>query len=442
MARILVATTPVPGHVNPVATLTRRLVDRGNEVVWYTGAGFAPAVEATGARHAPITHRADWSLVNPHDQVPQLRDLTGLDQVRTAFRHLFIDAAPDTLADLERILETFDADVVVANGLVIADRWLAERGGPPSANIATTMYGLYSRDTAPFGPALMPKAGPAGRLRNAAMNAVHRKVLFRLGQPAPRRRPRAGRAAAPGAGGPRLVPLALPLPAGLHAVLRVPALGHPSAAALHRAAAARAAGRFTPPAWWPELQEGRPVVLVTQGTVRNEDDLLFAPAFEALAGEDVLVIATTGGGSPRARAAAGATSGSSRTCRSPTLMPHVSAYITNGGYGGVQLALSHGVPIVVSGATEDKPEVAARVAWSGAGVRVREARPSAASIRAGGARGAATTRPIGPRPGGSPPTSRRATPRSTGSRLIEQLAATGEPVLSLTPEESVSSERA
>ncbi len=440
MARILVATTPVPGHVNPVATLTRRLVDRGNEVVWYTGAGFAPAVEATGARHAPITHRADWSLVNPHDQVPQLRDLTGLDQVRTAFRHLFIDAAPDTLADLERILETFDADVVVANGLVIADRWLAERGGPPSANIATTMYGLYSRDTAPFGPALMPKSGPAGRLRNAAMNAVHRKVLFRsVNQHLDDARervglPRRGQAVLDSFLSPYLYlqdctrSFEYPrsdIPAQLHFI--GPLLPEPPA-------------DFTPPAWWPELQEGRPVVLVTQGTVRNEDDLLFAPAFEALAGEDVLVIATTGGGSPRL----GPLPGNVRLesyVPFTTLMPHVSAYITNGGYGGVQLALSHGVPIVVSGATEDKPEVAARVAWSGAGVRVREARPSAASIRAGlrevlddPAYRAAAGRIAADIAASDAP--------GTGSRLIEQLAATGEPVLSLTPEESVSSERA
>ncbi len=55
--------------------------------------------------------------------------------------------------------------------------------------------------------------------------------------------------------------------------------------------------------------------------------------------------------------------------------------VTNGGYGGVQIALSHGVPIVVAGTTEDKPEVAARVAWSGAGINLRTSTPSAESVR-------------------------------------------------------------
>jgi UDP:flavonoid glycosyltransferase YjiC (YdhE family) len=42
------------------------------------------------------------------------------------------------------------------------------------------------------------------------------------------------------------------------------------------------------------------------------------------------------------------------------LLPHVDAMVTNGGYGGVQQALAHGVPLVVTGDSEDKPEVAAR----------------------------------------------------------------------------------
>ena len=64
MSRILICTTPVPGHVAPVSVLARRLVERGNEVVWHTGAAFAAQVEATGARHVPISHDGDWSTTS------------------------------------------------------------------------------------------------------------------------------------------------------------------------------------------------------------------------------------------------------------------------------------------------------------------------------------------------------------------------------------------
>ena len=43
------------------------------------------------------------------------------------------------------------------------------------------------------------------------------------------------------------------------------------------------------------------------------------------------------------------------------LLPRTDVLVTNGGYGGVQQALAHGVPLVVAGRTEDKVEVAARV---------------------------------------------------------------------------------
>jgi UDP:flavonoid glycosyltransferase YjiC (YdhE family) len=56
-------------------------------------------------------------------------------------------------------------------------------------------------------------------------------------------------------------------------------------------------------------------------------------------------------------------------------------YITNGGYGGLHYAMENGVPIVVAGDTEDKPEGAARVAWAGAGINLKTGRPAPSAIR-------------------------------------------------------------
>ena len=62
------------------------------------------------------------------------------------------------------------------------------------------------------------------------------------------------------------------------------------------------------------------------------------------------------------------------------LLPLVDVMVTNGGYGAVQRALCDGVPLVVAGNTEDKPEVAARVEWFGAGVNLRTGTPSATAV--------------------------------------------------------------
>ncbi|MGI5442938.1 glycosyltransferase [Streptomyces shenzhenensis] len=63
------------------------------------------------------------------------------------------------------------------------------------------------------------------------------------------------------------------------------------------------------------------------------------------------------------------------------LLPYASVLVTNGGYGGVHQALRHGVPLVVGGDGEDKPEVAARVQWSGAGLDLRTGQPSPEAVR-------------------------------------------------------------
>ena len=127
---------------------------------------------------------------------------------------------------------------------------------------------------------------------------------------------------------------------------------------------------------------GRPVVHVTQGTLDNADlGRLLRPTIEALAGDDLLVVATTGGPDP-APCGRGlpANVRLERFIPHDLLLPHVDVMVTNGGYGGVQQALAHGVPLVVAGDSEDKPEVAARVHWSGTGIDLRTGRPSPAQV--------------------------------------------------------------
>ena len=128
------------------------------------------------------------------------------------------------------------------------------------------------------------------------------------------------------------------------------------------------------PAWWPDLAGDRPIVLVTQGTLATEPRALIAPALAGLAGEDVWVVATADVAGP-------ANARTAPFVPFDALMPRLAAMVTNGGYGGVQMALAHGVPLVVAGGSEEKPEIAARVAWCGAGLDLRTGRPKPEAIR-------------------------------------------------------------
>ncbi len=127
----------------------------------------------------------------------------------------------------------------------------------------------------------------------------------------------------------------------------------------------------------------RPVVHVTQGTVADVDlHHLVVPTLRALADEDVLVVAGTGTRDAREIVGVPANARLAPFIPHGLLMPRLSAMVTNGGYGAVQQALAHGVPLVVAGGSGDKPEVAARVARAGVGIDLRTSRPKPEAIRA------------------------------------------------------------
>src|SRR5262249_52924864 len=138
-----------------------------------------------------------------------------------------------------------------------------------------------------------------------------------------------------------------------------------------------------PPDWWKRLNSGRPVVVVTQGTIATEYEELILPAIQALSNEEWLVVVTTGSRPPSALGLDTLPDNVIVEQFVPYvhLMPHTSLLLTNGGYGSVQIALAHGIPIVVFGGSEEKPEVANRVSWSGVGLGFKSKRPSEGQIR-------------------------------------------------------------
>jgi MGT family glycosyltransferase len=126
---------------------------------------------------------------------------------------------------------------------------------------------------------------------------------------------------------------------------------------------------FVQPPWWGELNSSRPVVHVTQGTVATDATDLIHPTLQALADDDVLVVVTTP--EPGKLGKLPANVRVERMIPHSLLLPHVDVMVTNGGYNGAKTALAYGVPLVAAGATEDKPEVCSRIAWSGAGINLK-----------------------------------------------------------------------
>ena len=134
--------------------------------------------------------------------------------------------------------------------------------------------------------------------------------------------------------------------------------------------------KFEQPSWWPRLSESAHVVLVTQGTIATDPAELLAPCLEGLAGCDLFVVATTGAADPAVLGDPPPNAVVERFVPYSALLPYVDVMVSNGGFGSVQLAIAHGVPMVVADISEDKREVTAHVGWSGAGINLRTDHPS------------------------------------------------------------------
>jgi MGT family glycosyltransferase len=384
--RYVLCTTPAQGHTAPLLALAGRLVDEGNAVVFLTTLHYRTQVEATGATFAPFAPEDDahdLMVANPERESSARRGVRG---VKDDLRRIFVGPLAGQCRSLRAILAGFPADCVVVDSMFFGALPLAlgpRPARPALACIGVMPYAANSRDTAPFGVAFQPGTGPLRRARDAALNwATEHVALADIQRFARRRLAEAG---APGYPGyfidlpPRVVDAFLQETV---AGFEYPRSDLAPSVRFVGPILAPPARSFAAPSWWAELEGGRPVVHVTQGTLDNADlGRLVLVTTRALARDDVLVVATTGGPDPEPlRRGLPANVRLERFVPHDLLLPHTDVMVTNGGYGGVQQALANGVPLVVAGDSEDKPEVGARVQWSGAGVNLHTGRPSPAMV--------------------------------------------------------------
>ncbi|MBX7455931.1 glycosyltransferase [Mycolicibacterium sp. 3033] len=382
MAAIILASVPIHGHVTPLLTVAAHLVARGDHVRFITGSRFAEKVAGTGAHFVPLPAAADYDDREVTRSFPERARLKGARVIAFDIEHLFARPARSQYEVLTASLAQRPADVVVAEPAFVGAAFLLahQRPARPAVVVCGVLpLGVESRDTAPFGMGVAP-ARLFNRTRNEILARLSRRILQRPQAVIDALHSDVHGVAMPG------TMLDWPRRADRLLQCTAPDFEYPRSDApenLRFTGPLTAAGAQAPlPEWWSDLDGTQPVVHVTQGTLANIDyEQLIAPTVRALAGEDVTVVVSTGGRPVDTLPPLPSNARAAEYLPYDELLPRTSVFVTNGGYGGVQCALRFGVPIVATGGKEDKPEVGARVAWSGVGRRIRSEHPSPRVLR-------------------------------------------------------------
>lgn len=385
MSTFLVCSTPVLGHVTPMLEIARHLKAVGNRVIMLTGSRFADRVTREGIEFRSLIGVSDYDDRDLSSVLPDRDNYRGFAQMQYDIQSLFIRPVPSQFAEVKKIIDSEHPVAILGDNSFIgtAPILLDPRTPRPAIiGIGVVPLSQSSRDVAPYGTGMPPSSSFVGHLRNKTLNFVGRRILFRQTQ-------RLAMGMFADLGVPPTNLFAMDISAAYDRFLQLSAKEFEYPRSDLAANTSFVGPVLSPlpelklPEWWKEINGSRPVVHVTQGTIDNTDlTRLIRPTIDGLEGSDVLVLVSTGG---RPVADLGPVPENVRVAEFlpyDKLLPITDVFVTNGGFGGVQYSLRYGVPMVVAGDTEDKPEVAARVHWSGTGINLRTGTPTAEAVGA------------------------------------------------------------
>ena len=365
--KVLAYTSPARGHLFPLMPILDELSRRGHEISVRTLASQVSMLRERGFGAKPISSEVE---AIEHDD---FLGKTPPARVKRAMK-TFTSRAPHDGADLDSAIAAESPDAILVDCMSWGAAAVAERWGGPWAQWFPYPLPVSSRDVPPFGLGLPPASGPAGRLRDRVLRPLLTKTMEKASLPE-LNKTRTKLGVRPVESADELF-LASPLLLYMTAEpLEYPRSDWPESVRMVGPCS------WDPPAVAPDWLAGidKPIVLVSTSSEFQDDGKLVTTALEALATEDVQVIATLPSADVPTLVPANA--------RVEPFIPHApileraACAITHGGAGVTMKALAAGVPVCVVPFGRDQPEVARRVEIAGAGTQIAPSKLSAQRLR-------------------------------------------------------------
>ncbi len=383
MAKILLASVPLSGHVNPAVPLAKQLLLHGHDVRWYSGRNYRELIEDLGMKFYPFKEARDFHDSTIKTEFPDIPEKILLRHATYYIKHVFYDNMRGQYLDLREILKEFKADIL------LTDEWFT--GAIPYAESKKIPWVIYCNsplfyfdDEVPFpGAGIYPRSDYFGRNRNRIVNRIASKVFFGNVQ--------------------RYIDK-IRKDIGLQPMKHFFLINNIFISRLFIKFNTKAfeflwknlpenihfVGPVVPEyknhrnnSWLEKIGDDKPVIFITQGSVNIDNyDKLIIPALKALQHMDAYILVATGKEFVEDLRAQFPQNNIIIEEFMPyaLVLPRASLMITNGGYGGVITALNYGVPLVVASDSEDKPEIAARIHYFKVGINLKTGSPKPGKI--------------------------------------------------------------
>jgi len=356
MTKAVFLSLPLHGHVNPTLPLVHELVDRGDEIVYYSTDAFAAPIEQTGARYRAYRNAF-------------LADMSGLPERMDELSWLLMRTTAEVL---DRELDAVRAerpDYIITDSVAPWGQWMADVLGVPVVTSVSTF--AINRHVFAFALAhgVRPRSARAlaWKVRHMVKALVRRRRLRR-------------QYGVKGTGVTQSVFGRSDLNIVYTSRLFQPCAGtfDNSFRFVGPSMASRVATVGVP---WERVRHST-VVYVSLGTLFNTDAAFYRTCFEAFQGEDFEVIMSVGANTADASLGPAPANFIVQTSV-PQLevLRRANAFVTHGGMNSVSESLYYGVPVVVIPQMGEQAIVGRRVEELEAGLYLAKEQVTADTLR-------------------------------------------------------------
>lgn len=383
--RVLIACQPIAGHLNPNLGLAGALRSREHRVAFYSGEDARRVIEPKGfplyRYHPSMDEKLIRIMLHSPDTVTA--GSIGDDRwamfrrkaLNDALKEWFLETIPQQLEDLKNIYANFKPDLLVCDVTLMGPILILKdiSSVPVAVFSVIPACPLPSPKTPPWGRGLPPARNSLESLKLRIEKRVTSWIVSEYRGEANRLRyhynlPRLTGNVAEEYG---RVPLFL--------VSGTPSLDYnrqdlPESVKYVGVCTSATTEREEIPVWMNQLDGGRPVIYVSEGTIHSKEPVILRAAVAGLSGHPYHVIITTGNHRDPEKLGLGAVGSNVRVeqyVSHEALFERTDLVVTTGSAGTILKALLAGIPLLVIPIGWEHAENAERVNHAGVGLRLK-----------------------------------------------------------------------